>query len=193
MRFLIILLILVLPLSCFASERCKNLAQEVRTAHYQYFGIDYPYWYSVGQLEQESSCRNVISRDGVGSEGPAQVTYRVWAPALQKQGITEVKTTKNNLRAQAYINKVAHNENPHKKLWITYQIYNGGGLVLKEINKAGEVDWAAAYAKCSRKVVHFKDGSTEKACDINYYYSKHVFKFGETYRTGSDSATYSFW
>lgn len=174
-------------------QRCKDLVQQVKLSHYQYFGTDFPYHYSVAQLQQESNCKNVISFDGVGSEGPAQITYRVWKEALRKQGIGEVKTTKNNLRAQAYINKLAYNEANHKKLWVMYQIYNGGGLVNKEITRAGKPDWAAAYAKCRRKVVRFKDGSTEKACDINYYYSKHISTFGEEYRTGSDGSVYGFW
>lgn len=174
-------------------QRCKELTHEVKIAHYQYFGTDFPYHYSVGQLQQESNCKNVISLDGVGSEGPAQVTYKVWKDALRKQGIGEVKTTKNNLRAQAYINYAAHKQNKHKKLWVSYQIYNGGGLVLKEISRAGKVDWAAAKKECRRKIVHFKGGYSESACDINYSYSKQLFKYGDTYRVFPDSPKYLYW
>lgn len=176
-----------------ALERCQNLAQEVRVAHYQYFGTDFPYHYSVGQLQQESNCKNVISLDGVGSEGPAQITYRIWKEALKKQGIGEVKSTKNNLRAQAYINKAAYNEIKHKKLWIMYQTFNGGGLVSKEIERAGKVEWAAAKAVCRRKIIYFKGGYSESACDINYAYSKQLFRYGELYRTASDGLTYKYW
>jgi hypothetical protein len=173
--------------------RCENLRQEVRVAHYQYFGTDFPYHYSLGQLQQESNCKNVISLDGVGSEGPAQITYRIWKDALRKQGIGEVKSTKNNLRAQAYINYLARKQDPHKKLWVSYQIYNGGGLVLKEITRAGKVDWAAAKAVCRRKTVHFKGGYSENACDINYSYSRQLFKYGNAYRTSLGSTKYPYW
>lgn len=174
-------------------ERCQELSQDVRVAHYYYFGVDFPYEYSVAQLQQESNCRNVISRDGVGSEGPAQITYRLWKSALVTQGISEIRTTKNHVRAQAYINKSAYNEAQHKKLWIMYQIYNGGGLVNKEVRLAGSPDWKLAYLKCRRKVVHFSDGSSENACDINYDYSQRIFKYSEKYRLFPHGKSYPFW
>lgn len=194
MKYLLLLLLLLVPVQTSAMQRCENLRQQVRVAHYKYFGTEYPYWYSIGQLQQESNCRSVISRDGVGSEGEAQITYRIWKDALRKQGISEVKTTKNNLRAQAYINKSAYNEAKYKKLWVAYQIYNGGGLVNKEIDRAGgKDDWAAAKGACRRKVVHFKGGYSEDACQINYMYSKQVFKYGDAYRTSIDSTQYKYW
>lgn len=176
-----------------ALERCSAYKQGVKVSHYVYFGTDYPYWYSVGQLQQESNCRDVISRDGVGSQGVGQITYRVWKDALQRQGISEIKTTKNHLRAQAYINRSAYNEAKYKKLWVAYQVYNGGGLVNKEIARAGKVDWAEAYKNCRRKTVYFTGGYSENACDINYQYSKHLYKYGELYRTGTDSPLYPYW
>lgn len=185
--------LLLLPLQGHAMERCQNLSQEVRAAHSIYFGPDFPSHYSVGQLQQESNCRNVISRDGVGSEGPAQITYRLWKDALTRKGITEIRTTKNHLRAQAFINHSAWHESGTRKLWIAYQVYNGGGLVNKEIKRAGRADWTAARAQCRRKVVHFKDGSSESACDINYSYSRQVYRYGNAYRTAADSRAYSFW
>lgn len=183
----------LIPLEASAIERCENLRQQVRVAHYKYFGTDYPYHYSLGQLQQESNCRNVISRDGVGSEGPAQITYRVWKEALRKQGIYDVKSIENNLKGQAYINYLSHKQNPYHDLWITYQIYNGGALVLKEIKRAGKVDWRLAKKACSRKIIKFNNGYTESACDINYYYSKNVYKYGLTYKTIEDGTTYNFW
>lgn len=128
----------------------------------------------------------------MGSEGRPQITYRVWKQALNKQGIPEIKTTMNQLRAQAFINKCAYNEAQYKKLWVMYQIYNGGGLVNREVKKAGKVDWQAARNQCKRKIVHFKDGSTENACSINYSYSKQVYKYGQQYGT-IESTKYPFW
>lgn len=187
------MLLLQFTVSGHATERCQALAQEVRVAHSIYFGTDYPSHYSVGQLQQESNCRDVISRDGVGSEGPAQITFRVWKDALARKGITEIRTRKNHLRAQAYINRSAYGEARVKKLWIAYQIYNGGGLVNKEIQRAGKAEWGAAKAQCRRKVVHFRDGSSESACDINYDYSRRVYRYGNAYRTAADGPAYSFW
>lgn len=147
----------------------------------------------MGQLQQESNCRNVISRDGVGSEGLPQITFRVWKASLAKQGIFDIKSIPNQLKAHAYINYVSYKQDPYKHLWVTYQIYNGGTLVLKEIKRAGKVDWALAKKACSRKIIKFKDGSTESACDINYSYPKQIYKYGSTYKTIEDSVLYPFW
>lgn len=174
-------------------QRCQSLSQGVRKAHAYYFGVDFPYEYSVGQLQQESNCRDVISRDGVGSEGPAQITYRLWQGALKQEGIAEIRSTANHLKAQAFINRSAWRQAEHKRLWVMYQIYNGGGLVNTEIRRAGKADWRAAYSVCRRKIVRFKDGSTESACDINYDYSRRVYRYGEQYRTVAPGTKYQFW
>lgn len=157
------------------------------------FGTDYPYHYAVAQLHKESLCRNVLSRDGVGSEGYAQITYRVWEKRLKTFGINEVRTTSNNLRAQAIINKDVWDSTPHKKLWVSMQIYNGGYLVLKEIDRAGAVDWQAARDQCKRRIIRFNNGQERSACDINYEYSKLIFKYGEDYRRTEDSERFPFW
>jgi hypothetical protein len=174
--------------------RCVDLAHQIKVSHYTYFGTDFPYHYSVGQTQQESNCRNVISLDGVGSEGVGQITYRLWAKDLKKQGIGDVKSTVNNLRAQAFINYAAFKQARHKHLWNAYQIYNGGGLVNIEIDRAGgRNDWEAAKKACRRKVVHFKGGWTENACDINYDYSLKLYKYGKGYQVVTDSPLYPFW
>lgn len=190
-----LLLMLLAASSAWAGtvERCQSLSQGVRRAHAYYFGVDFPSGYSVGQLQQESNCRDVISRDGVGSEGPAQITYRLWQGPLQKQGVNEIRTVGKHLKAQAYINYAAWKQAEHKRLWIMYQIYNGGGLVNKEIRRAGKADWKAAYSVCRRKVVRFKDGSTESACDINYDYSKRIYRYGQRYGVLGESKQYPFW
>ena len=174
-------------------ERCQNLTQQVRVAHYKHFGTDFPYHYSIGQLQAESNCRNIISRDGVGSEGVGQITYRVWKGALQKQGITDVKSTSNNVKAQAYINKVSYDQAKYKKLWVAYQIFNGGTLVNKELTRAGKDDWALAKAACRRKMIHFQGGYSESACTVNYDYSVKVYKYGQLYRSIPDSNSYLYW
>jgi hypothetical protein len=190
---LLILWAVSLPSIAGASDRCQSYSQEVRKAHAYYFGIDFPWHYSVAQLQQESNCRDVISKDGIGSQGAAQITYRWWKKPLAKAGITEITSRRNHLRAQAYINFDAWGQNRYKRLWISYQIYNGGRLVLKEIKKAGFPCWELARKECNRKIITFSSGQKIDACDINYDYSKKIYEYSETYRMISDSDKFKFW
>jgi hypothetical protein len=136
-----ILLILAISFS-YAQKRCEIYVQEVRKAHYSQFGVDFPYQYGVGQLQQESECRNILSRDGVGSEGLPQITYRVWQKTLKLNGIESIIAIPDQLKAQAIIMKSVYQ--PKYGLWVTYQIYNGGRLVIKEIFRANVADWSKA-------------------------------------------------
>lgn len=188
-----ILVVLLLATPANALQRCESYKTEVRVQHERVFGIDFPWWYAVGQLQQESNCRNVISRDGVGSQGVSQVTWRFWEKYLQAQGVPDLGTSTNQIRAQALINKDAYNQAKPKKLWISYQIYNGGGLVLKEIARAGVADWESARCQCKRKIITFSNGQKIDACVINYDYSQLLYKYGNTYRIGNDSPTFNYW
>lgn len=190
---LLVIMLLLATAEAQAIERCEKYAQEVRTAHYFYFGVSYPYQYSVAQLQAESLCKTrTLSSDGIGSEGPAQITFRVWRTALEAQGIPEIATIPNHMRAQAYINYDAYKRARGRKLWVMYQIYNGGPLVNKEIAAAGECSWSAAKARCRRKIIRFGDGSTRSACDINYEYSQAIFRLGPQYGN-PDKSVYGYW
>lgn len=175
-----------------ASDRCATFSQDVRRAHFAQFGLDFPWWYGVAQLKKESGCRDVVSRDGVGSEGPAQITWRWHKERLERAGIVEIRTRSNHLRAQALLMHDAWRQSP-QKLWVAYQIYNGGGLVLREISRAGEVDHAKAREHCRRRDITFNNGQVINACDINYGYSVTLHRYAETYRTGNDSERFRYW
>lgn len=192
-----LLLCTLLAVNAFALDRCTPLVQEVRRAHFAVFGVDYPYQYGVAQLKEESNCREIISNDGYSSEGYAQITMSMWAKTLNENGITEVRTTRNNLRAQAFIMKA--NYNPKYPLWVMYQRYNAGYYVIWEIQRAGVIDWDKAYGACKdyyyrkkkgEKLEHARGDSkfTLKSgvqyrsnCDINYEYSQNIFKMGKEY------------
>ena len=192
LRFLFATLLVV---NAFGVDRCASLTQEVRRAHWAVFGVDYPYQYGVAQLKQESNCRNIISNDGVGSEGMAQITYRWWQDVLKKNGILEIKTLPNHLRAQAVIMKSMYK--PEYGLWVTYQIYNGGNHVLKEIARAGVADWEKAKEKCTRGQSCFTLKSGKRICrsncDINYEYSQNIFKMGKEYGNVPDNSRFIYW
>lgn len=187
----------LLAVNCFAVDRCNSYAKEVRRAHWAVFGVDYPYQYGVAQLKEESNCRDIISNDGYGSQGVAQITWSMWKDTLTKNGITEIKTLGNNLRAQAFIMKQNYSEK--YPLWVMYQRYNAGYYVIWEIERAGVSNWDKAYDACKdyytrkkngEKLQHsrgdskftLKSGIQYKSnCDINYEYSKKIFKSGIDY------------
>jgi len=191
--FLLILIGVQLSWGKSALSRCNKYTPLVRKYHYYYFGVDFPYWFSVGQLYVESGCRHRISSaDGIGSYGLAQITWKFWKDRLTKEGIKEIRSVEGNLRAQAYINYDAWKKTPKwcKKLWVTYQIYNGGLWVVKELKKAGKCDWCLAYKECRRRPICFKLKSGKKkcisACEINYEYSVKVWKYGRRFRLVGD-------
>ncbi len=193
--FKFVLCLILLSISLLASERCALLKREVRLAHYRAFGTSYPWQYGVAQLEQESGCRPSISNDGVGSQGVAQITYRWWKNVLDQEGISEIASVQGSLRAQAAIMRYLHE--PGRPLWVTYQRYNGGDWVLKEIKRAGAEDWAKAKAQCTRGDSHFtlKNGKvqTRNNCDINYEYSQKIYDMGGKYGDVQDNSQFRYW
>jgi hypothetical protein len=196
LRLFFILLYLYATLS--AGDRCQSYVQEVRRAHYQVFGLNYPYWYGVGQLRQESNCRDVISRDGVGSQGVAQITYRIWKSYLTRKGVPDIISTSNQLRAQALIMANCKKQAYSSHLWVAYQVYNGGSLVNREIKAARketrliEIPHRLARLYCKRRDIVFNNGQTINACDINYEYSEYIYKYAQKYKLFSDT-NYIFW
>ena len=194
-RLFFILSFLFVTLS---ADRCQSYVQDVRKAHYKVFGLDYPYWYGVGQLKQESLCRDVISGDGVGSQGVAQITYRVWNKFLAKKGVHDIDSISNQLTAQALIMKNCKKQASSSHLWVAYQVYNGGPLVNKEIARARldlgirEIPHCIAVNYCKRRTITFLNGAKINACDINYDYSIKVFEYGNKYKI-INTDSYIYW
>ena len=189
--------ILLLSTLTLWAGRCQKYIQLERVAHYAVFGVDYPYWYGIGQLQQESGCRDIISRDGVGSQGVAQITYRVWQKFLNKKGIKNLYSVGNQIHAQAYIMKNCKKQAYSSHLWVAYSVYNSGHIVNKEITKARkalhirEVPYHIAKKFCKRRMIHFNNGQTISACKIGYDYPKRVFKYGQKYK--EYNTTYRYW
>lgn len=179
--------------SAISLERCKKLINDIRTSHFYYFGVDFPYWYSVAQAEKESACRhNVLSTDGIGSEGFAQITYRWWQKELSKEGILEIKTIQNHSKAQAYINYYNYKRTVCKKLFEMYQLYNGS-FVSKDLKRANSCKWEDGLKYCIPKTicvykVKGECRQTRTSCDINYSYSSKIYKLSQKYKTGTDGS-----
>lgn len=194
----LLLLLTLLAVDLFGGgsiQRCQSYVQDVRRAHWSQFGVDYPYQYGVGQLVQESGCRNVLSYDGVGSQGLAQITWRWHKQTLQKRGIRSLDAIPDQLKAQAILMRQMWV--PKYGLWVTYQAYNGGGLVLKEIKRAGSENWVKAKTNCKRGQSCFTYPSGKKECvsncEINYDYSVKIYKYGGQYGGVKESGQYRYW
>uniref|UniRef100_A0A6M3JE46 Putative transglycosylase n=2 Tax=viral metagenome TaxID=1070528 RepID=A0A6M3JE46_9ZZZZ len=175
------------PVTIDPKDRCSQWIQPVRTEHTKYFGFQFPYWYGVGQLRAESACRaDVGSFDG--GQGVAQFMPKTaqYIASLMGEAL-DPYNPKQAIRAQAfYMNRIHILENWGIKLWIDYQIYNGGrGTLYNEYKRAGYTDWEAMKQECQRKKIEFSWGILD-LCVVNYDYSKKVASYGEAYRRGSD-------
>lgn len=182
---------------CFTGD-CKKFIWKVKTAHQWFFGIDYPYWYSVAQLKVESNCRWRTSLDGWGSLGYAQITPRWWDKELSKYfPAWKTKDSMDYFFSQAYILWRLHKLNKCKKLFITYQCYNRS--CYKVLKETKDCSWKQGYKEClkhSKKIcvwrVNGKCKQYRTNCNINYSYSKKIYIFGKPMRLWR-CKRYSFW
>jgi len=161
-------------------------------AHSRYFGPAYPYWYGVGQLKQESSCRAEVTAFDQGM-GIAQFMPKTsqYIQSLMGQAL-DPYNPKHAIRMQAfYMARIHVKENWDGSLFLDYQIYNGGrGMLYKEYQKAGATDWAKMKSVCQRKKIKMKWGVLD-LCEVNYDYPKRIEKYGKQYRRGPDAM--GFW
>jgi hypothetical protein len=191
MKGLLIILALLFVTPVQALDRCATLVQTVRVEHIKYFGLQYPYWYGVGQLKQESCCRTDATAFDQG-QGVAQFMPKTsqYIQSLMGEKL-DPYNPKQAIRMQAfYMNRIHTKENWTDRLWISYQIYNGGKPTLyKEFQRAGILDWDLMKMSCQRKKIQMKWGVLD-LCEVNYGYSKKVEKYGNLYRRGSDEMRY---
>lgn len=174
-----------------ALDRCDNLVQDVRREHTKYFGLQFPYWYGVGQLKQESACRTNVTAFDAG-QGVAQFMPKTsqYVQSLMGEKL-DPYNPKQAIRMQAfYMNRIHAKENWSDRLWVTYQIYNGGASTLKkEWQRAQVLDWVMMKMECQRKKIQMSWGILD-LCEVNYDYSKKIEKYGNLYRRSVDGMRY---
>lgn len=151
-----------------------------------YWGVDYPYWYNIGQLQQESNCRESITAFD-GGKGLSQFMPKTEVFVEEMLGEQlNMYNSKHAIKAQTFYLRYLQKQNWSGRLWITFQAYNGGYTLLKkERDRAGVTDWGAMYAVCKRKQLKFNWGILDM-CEVNYDYSQKVYKYGKKYKTGED-------
>jgi len=194
MRLFFSLLLLWLLSSANAQplEACIRISDKTKLATERFFGKEFPYWYNIGLAHTETKCRFVISKDGHGSVGYFQLTPKFLDQILRPYFPKYTENHLDHFYAFAYYLRSLYKE----PLWIMYQRYNGGDLVLKECGRAGSLKWEDCKAQCRRKdVCVWFDGLSCKqyrsACDINYSYSKKVYQNGQYYKIEQDKL--KFW
>ena len=186
------LIILLVAVPAHALDRCEAHIKDVRVEHTKYFGIQFPYWYGVGQLFTESVCRTNVTAFDAG-QGIAQFMPKTaqYIQSLVGEAL-DPYNPRQAIRMQAfYMNRIHRLENWTDRLWISYQIYNGGkGTLYKEYRRAGLADWELMKLSCQRNKIQMKWGVLD-LCTVNYDYSKKVEKNGNQYRKGKDG--YFYW
>lgn len=172
------------------ADRCQDYTTDVRIQHIRYLGSDYPYWYGVGQIRQESGCRpDATAFDG--GQGLSQFMPATERDVEKALGELDMYNPNHALRAQAYYMSRLHKQNIDGRLFLDYQAYNGGWTNLKrEIHRAGVVDWYVMRECCKRKVIALKNGRYLNLCDVNYDYSKKIFQYSQQYRVSYDRRAY---
>lgn len=188
---------LLFPVNVLSLDRCNEYRQDERIQHTKYFGLGFPYWYGVAQLQQESCCRAGVTAFDAGM-GISQFMPKTaqYINSLMGENLNPYNPEEAIKMQAFYMYRIHKNENfiKTKNLWADYQIYNGGGGNLKkEYIRAGKIpDWDLMKAKCTRGKVLLKNGTYLYFCDVNYSYSLQVYKYGKIYKIGSDGNWY-FW
>jgi len=171
----LIIFLVAAPAPAHALDRCEAHIKDVRVEHTRYFGIQFPYWYGIGQLKVESACRTNVTAFDVG-QGIAQFMPKTsqYIQSLMGEAL-DPYNPRQAIRMQAfYMNRIHRKENWTDKLWVSYQIYNGGrGTLYKEYQRAGLTDWEMMKLSCQRKKIKMKCGVMD-LCTVNYDYSKKV-------------------
>jgi hypothetical protein len=171
-------------------DRCVSYGKDVRAAHSRYFGPAFPYWYALGQLRQESNCRDITTAFD-GGQGPAQFMPKTAKEIQRLMGETlNPYNRQDAVRMQAFYMSKIHSRGLTGRLWTDYQEYNGGRNALAaELKRAGVADWDLMKLSCQRKKIPLKRGFLD-LCEVNYDYSKRIAKYGNQYRQGPDAMRY---
>lgn len=178
-------------------DRCIEYSTDVRSQHTKYFGMGFPWIYGLGQLRVESGCRGTATAWDLG-QGIAQFMPQTtkYINSLMGKNLNPYNPA-NAIHMQAYYMSLIYRGQKWSlgRLWASYQSYNGGeGNLLNEYKRAGILDWQTMRDQCHRKVITLKSGGKLDFCQVNYDYSKKVYKYGQQYKNGnSENKAWKFW
>ncbi len=184
--------------SAHALDRCQDYITDIRIQHWKYFGLNFPYWYGVGQAKQESNCRANVTAFDAGM-GLTQFMPATWKMVEGHIGKLDPYNPGNSIRAQTWYMWQLQKENwdKDKRLFLTYMFYNSGsGTVRKEYLRSISVchcksaDYEVMKSICKRRVLTLKNGNKLDLCQVGYDYPKQIYKFGQKYKVFADAWRY---
>jgi hypothetical protein len=215
--FKIILLMLMLfnityALEKYKNDECLKYKPVIVNIFVKQYGLDYPWWFNLGQLKTESNCKwYMFSYDGLGSIGPAQIVEKFHNAKFKQHGLTNWKVLPSEYFYAYYIlmqeslnstNQLCYTgPTIQKKMWAWFQVYNTGpkGVVNSAITRARICDHTVAKQNCNGKnmcVYKTSNGCKQyrNSCDINFDYSGVIYKNGQKYKPqGNIISTWKFW
>jgi hypothetical protein len=191
----------VLLWSPVKATECVKLLPKIKQASEFVLGLEYPYWYNLGQIEAETNCLWKTSLDGWGSVGYAQLTEKFLPWLNEKFPNWKVKGHIEHFMAQAYLIKQLIGQVSCKKLWCVYQCYNRSCWKVNREAWQADCVWERAFELCNKKFaenicVWKREGRClqwRTSCDINYSYGYKVWKNSLKYRNGVVEKAYVYW
>jgi soluble lytic murein transglycosylase-like protein len=205
MNIILLILLTLINQNCFAVDRCDQYKIEIKNQSTRILGPQWPWYCNLAQLSQESNCRaNITAFDG--GQGMAQ-----FMPATEKGMERKYHTSfnpydpKDAMRMQSLFLYELHQGNkfPNKPVWLTFQAYNGGYVLLQKeylrsiqhvdakLNQCTtKPDWEKMKPQCRRKKIPMKGGRILDLCDVNYNYSIQIYRGGKKYYNGPNAILY---
>lgn len=172
--------------SAYSIERCKQYqAQVIREAHY-FVGLDAPAHYFMGQIEQESRCREgVTAFDGGMGLGQFMPSTAEWIQKNEKD-LQEFEFNPYDpnwsIRALILYDRWLYGKTACEGWYFTFRAYNGGnGNLNKEVKRAGSCEIECVENACRRKVITLKSGNLLDFCKVNIEYPHLIFKKAKAY------------
>lgn len=195
MKKLEYILLTILIVSSFANAyliRCLHYEHVVREADRRYLGKNFPWWFSIGQLEAESDCTWETSIDGWGSIGPAQLTPqfegRILDPLFPDW---ERPYSRAYFYGYAYVMATVYRKEAYcPDLWNMFQCYNRSCWEVNREARQAHCDYTKARDICYSRYLFYvcvwkQDGICRQYrsnCSINYDYSRNIWIYGLEYK-----------
>ncbi len=186
-----VLLSSALPWLCDGQtvNRCLKYKRQVIREARAYIGMDAPYHYFMGQIEQESRCREgVTAFDGGMGLGQFMPATASWIHQ-KEEALREISVKPNpydprwNIRAMILYDKRLYETGRCEGWYYAFRSYNGGaGNLNKEIRRAGSCEITLVEKQCARMKIKLKCGDILDLCKVNLEYPYLIFKKGEKYK-----------
>jgi len=154
-----------------------------------FIGTDAPTHYFMGQIEQESQCKEGITAfDGGMGLGQFMPDTADWIQAreaaLKEFGIDpQPYNPRWAIRALILYDRWLYKEVACEGWYYAFRAYNGGlGNMNKEIRLAHSCDKITVERHCKRRLIKLKSGSLLDLCKVNIEYPYLIFIKAEKYR-----------